>query len=151
MNTKTLFLATVLVVATAFVSSAAPIIIRHDRDEAAYLDLGRRYVEGLCHVLNDRGVVNGEGILIAPRWVVTAAHVARGLRPGQSLQIGEASYAVEQVFLHPKWGGLSPEHDIALVRLQEEVVGVEPRGSIGGATRPGGRSSSSGRGCGARD
>ncbi|MCH8962664.1 MAG: trypsin-like serine protease, partial [Bacteroidetes bacterium] len=121
-----LLLAALLTGAMALTAIAAPIIIRHDRDEAAYLDLGRRYGEGLCYVLNDRGVVNGEGTLIAPRWVVTAAHVARGLRPGQSLKIGEASYAVEQVFLHPKWGGPLPEHDIALVRLQEEIVGIEP-------------------------
>ena len=61
MKTKMLLLAALLTGAMALTAIAGPIIIRHDRDEAVYLDLGRRYGEGLCYVLNDRGGVHGEG------------------------------------------------------------------------------------------
>lgn len=126
MNIKPLFLAVVLAVATICAAATAPIIIRHDRSDAAYLDLGRRYAAVLGHVRTARGNVNGTATLIAPRWVATAAHVARSLRPGQALEIGGASYAVDRVFVHPAWDGPAPAHDIALVRLGRAVEGVEP-------------------------
>ncbi len=123
---KAVLLTAVLVMATAAVSLASPIIIRHDRNDDDYLELGRRYAAVLCHVRNARGIVNGGGTLIAPRWVLSAAHVARSLKAGRALEIDGASYAIDKVFVHPEWGGPSPRHDIALIRLGKDVTGVQP-------------------------
>ena len=125
MSTKTLVLAALLV-ATTSAAFTSPIIVRHDRDAESYLALGKRYGEALCHVRNSRGIVNAGGTLIAPRWVATAAHVARSLQPGQALEIGGVGYPIDRVFMQPQWRGAAPEHDIALVRLQRAVEAVEP-------------------------
>ncbi|MGD8376327.1 MAG: trypsin-like serine protease [Acidobacteriota bacterium] len=103
----------------ASVPPAGAIVIRHDRDDADYRALGAEY-PAVAKILPD-----GEGTLIAPRWVLTAAHVGRDVRRvGGTVRVGEREYAVGGVFLHPDWKG--QEHDIALVRLQEPVSGVQP-------------------------
>ena len=60
-----------LLVSLAAALPCAAILIRPDRDDAEYLELALRYVSSLA-----LGPSGGEGVLIAPRWVLTAA---RGL------------------------------------------------------------------------
>lgn len=110
-----------LLVCHFFVPEAKAIIIRHDRDDAKYRELGRRYSTALADVSY------GEGILIAPQWVVTAAHVARYLRPGHGITINGKIYSSESITLHPKWliTGRS-ENDIALIKLREAVTEISP-------------------------
>ena len=99
---------------------ATAIVVRHDVDEAKYRALGEDYPEAVA-VLPD-----GTGVLIAPQWVLTAAHVARMAdRRPLSVETGGREYAVERVFLHPDWRDMGP-HDIALMRLTEPVEGVTP-------------------------
>jgi len=101
---------------------AAALLIRPDRDDAEYLELASRYTSSIA-----LGASAGEGVLLNRRWILTAAHRARALRDPSAAKIviGKASYDVAEVFLHPAWKG-GAENDIALVRLKQEVAGIEP-------------------------
>ena len=96
------------------------IVVRHDRDDQAYLDLGKRYPEAVS-VLPD-----GSGVLIAPQWVLTAAHVARGVsNRNPRVEISGREIDVSWVVLHPEWKDMGP-HDIALLKLEQPVTDVKP-------------------------
>lgn len=65
---------------------------------------------------------------MASRWVITAAHVARGVMRrllAPSLHPRGRDYAVKAVFIHPAWTDLG-DHDIALVQLAMPVHGIAP-------------------------
>ena len=130
---------------------AAAVLIRADRDDGEYRELATRYpaTVGLGGA--------GGGVLIAPRWVLTAAHRAAPLRaPKAALAIAGRPHEIQEVFVHPDWtpGG---EADLALVflrtpveevvpaaiyRLADEadqaarIVGLGATGRIGDASRP---------------
>lgn len=110
----------VLLLALPLATSA--ILIRADRDDAEYRELATRYPASIA-----LGVPDGEGTLIAPRWIVTAAHMARVLeaRKPRAVTIGGRSHEIEAIFVHPDWkkGGHS---DIALLQLKAAVAGIEP-------------------------
>jgi hypothetical protein len=102
---------------------AGAILIRADRDDAEYLEMATRYGSSVA-----LGAPEGEGVLIAPRWLLTAAHRARALQDPKAprrLVIAGSDYDIEAVFVHPDWkpGG---ESDVALVLLREGVRGIEP-------------------------
>ena len=97
-----------------------PIVRRADRDDVAYRELGAKHPALVS--LSRRG----DGTLIGPRWVLTAAHVARGAaRSPSGVRVGSSDYEVSQVFLHPQWTEMGP-HDIALVLLSKPVNGITP-------------------------
>ena len=104
-------------------SEASAVVIRHDKADADMLRLAVRF-EAAGRVLPDGGCT-----LIAPTWVVTAAHVAASLVPGSQVQFGERKYAVKRTVLHPEGTsprGVPPEVDLALVELAEPVMEVKP-------------------------
>jgi hypothetical protein len=108
-----------LIFFTILASPSQAIIIRHDRDDARYLELGSRY-PAVCLVGRD-----GEGTLIAPLWVLTAAHVAADI-PANSMTVTfDREYRIENIVIHPEWRDRGA-HDLALIRLQEPVSGIEP-------------------------
>jgi hypothetical protein len=119
-----MFAALVLLVAAW--PASPPIIRRHDRPDSLYLELGRRYAS-IAHLYlpTPKGAADGEGTLIAPRWVLTAAHVAMEVRPGHRVTVGAERYLVDSVIRHPDWTDEGP-HDIALLRLATAVAGVRP-------------------------
>jgi hypothetical protein len=102
-----------------------PIIRRHDRSDSLYLDLGSRY-RTIAHLYLPvpGGAGDGEGTLIAPRWVLTAAHVATEVEPGHLVTVADGRYPVDSVIRHPEWS--DGPHDIALLRLATPVPGVRP-------------------------
>jgi hypothetical protein len=111
-----------VLVAAALAALPAPaILIRPDRDDAEYLELATRYRSAV-------EIAPGlEGVLIAPRWVLTSATVAARVRDASSrgAALVERPYAIEAIFIHPRWRpGAQP--DLALVFLREPVAGVEP-------------------------
>lgn len=73
------------------------IVIRHDRDDALYKALAAKY-KAVGQV--GRG---GEGVLIRPLWVLTAAHVAESLGPfARHVTFGDERYEIVKVVLHPE-------------------------------------------------
>lgn len=101
-------------------AAAHGIVIRHDRTEAESLALARAF-PAACRVS-----VGGSGVLIAPTWVLTAAHVANGSQAnGTTVTIGGQTYQVLQALTNPQWrrGGY---RDIGLLRLDRPVTGVKP-------------------------
>lgn len=113
-----------LLLLTALISTG--LILRHDVPEEKYLELAKAYPQ-VCHFSD------GEGTLIAPQWVVTAAHVGEFIKENltyqdESIISKGQSYQIEEVILHPDFEmtRTSIQHDIALVKLKESVAGVEP-------------------------
>ena len=100
-----------------------PIIRRDDRPDSAYCNLGAQ-----ARALVSIGRA-GDDTLISSRWVLTAGHIARSLSMRQpemrSVDVGGATYAVQETFVHPEWTEMGP-HDIGLLYLARPVVGVIP-------------------------
>jgi Trypsin len=117
---RTALLAATLVLAA---SPATALLARADRDDAEYLDLATRYP---ATARFDAPV--GGGVLISPRWVITAASLLEPMRdsPGRvKVSVGGKGREVQAVYLHPDWkrGGAA---DLALVHLRIPVEEVEP-------------------------
>lgn len=102
---------------------AHAILIRADRDDAEYLEMATRYTSSV--LLN---APDGEGVLIAPRWVLTAAHMAQALqkvKPLPALRFADRDYEIQEFFIYPDAARTVPP-DIALILLRKEVRGIEP-------------------------
>lgn len=101
---------------------AASILIRPDREDEEYRELATRYPAAVA-----LDAVGGSGVLIAPRWILTAAHRGALLierKPAARIRIAGRSHEMQAVFVHPDWkpGG---DSDLALVFLREPAPGVE--------------------------
>jgi hypothetical protein len=103
----------------------APIIRRHDIPDSAYVALGKRY-SSLAHINlpTPQGAADGEGTLIAPRWILSAAHVGTEVKLRHPITVGGALYSVDSIVLHPQWN--DGPHDLALLRLSKPVNRVTP-------------------------
>jgi secreted trypsin-like serine protease len=69
-------------------------------------------------------VGNGSGVLIAPNWVLTAAHISDSAMA--SFQLGNQNVLVTQRVRHPQFINLNRGYDLALLRLATPIVGVTP-------------------------
>ncbi len=107
----------VLIVAMAV--PAGSIVIRHDREDAGYLELGARFP-----VTCAMNLPGGEGTLVAPAWILTAAHVAKWFKPAHTVRCADAEYEVAEVAVYPD--GREGKDDLALVKLVREVQGTRP-------------------------
>ena len=97
------FLATGLLFVALGVTTSLGIVIRHDRDDAKYQELGARF-PAVANVLPD-----GTGVLVAPGFVLTAAHVARGFASrSPRVVIDGREYRVDRIYTHPAWTGRGP-------------------------------------------
>jgi hypothetical protein len=102
---------------------ASAILIRSDRDDDEYLELATKYTSAL--LLTEKG---GEGVLIAPRWILTSGDVAlilRDAQPRSKVTIAGADYEIASIFVHPE-GKAGVVNDVALILLRRPVKGVEP-------------------------
>jgi hypothetical protein len=106
--------------AVTIVTVEAPIIVRHDADDEAHRALAERF-PSLVHL----DLPDGEGVLIRPNWVLTAAHVATEVSVGHVLTVAGAGVEAAEVVLHPEWSDGGP-NDIGLIRLARGVDGIPP-------------------------
>lgn len=112
----------VLMAVVVALTAASPIIIRHDRPDEAYRVLGARFADVHAVVTGsaDGRRWRGQGTLIGPTWILTAAHVVR--RDGDyEVQVEGRSYRVARIVLHPLFSLEAGVHDIALIELAEPV------------------------------
>ena len=123
-------LAISLTLLVAFAVTANAIVMRHDRDAQAYVDLAKRFPATVTFVTPKDSTPWGIGTLIAPRWALTAGHIAEQLQPGDLAKVGDTSYEIDSIVQYPDWQGVKTwedvKRDIALVRLRSPVAGVEP-------------------------
>lgn len=130
-----------LLMLLAVTSSASAVVIRHDVDDAKY----RVPASEFLALVDMPG--EGHGVLIAPQWVVTAAHTIPPHQALQQVHINGTPREVDRVVVHP--GYRTPPHelihqamatgeavlilvllatsdDIALIRLSNAVTDVVP-------------------------
>jgi hypothetical protein len=99
---------------------AEAIVIRHDRDDSLYISLANQP--------QFAPIGSNNGVLIAPDWVVTAAHVG-----GAGFSFGGIFYPAIENIPHPLWDGdLGKGYDIQLLKLATPVVGLTPALLYGG-------------------
>ncbi len=122
-------------------SAAHAVVIRHDVDDAGY----RIPASAFPALVDMPG--EGHGVLIAPQWVVTAAHTVPAHAPLGQVAINGVARDVERVVMHPGYRTLpqtlidqamasgeamlivvflAASDDIALVKLTEPVMDVAP-------------------------
>lgn len=110
-------------------ASALAIVIRHDVADAQYTTFGQSAAfNAVGRVVS--GGSGGTGTLVASNWVLTASHVVdNGASNAQrSFTVGGNTYGVAQtVILNNGWT-LSNGFDLALMRLNTVVNGINPLG-----------------------
>jgi len=99
---------------------AAAIVIRHDVEDSAYVVDDADYA-ALVDLFDPGDCI---GTLITADTLITVAHCAEELAVSELLTLQDTSYAVAAVTLHPDYDG--ENNDIALIRLEEKVIGVAP-------------------------
>jgi hypothetical protein len=95
------------------------IVRRHDRDDARYVGLAQN-VKGVV----DMNLPGGAGTLVAPEWVLTAAHVVQLIDLPHDVIVEGQRVAIRDIVAYP--GGGAGRDDLALVRLARVVNGVAP-------------------------
>lgn len=99
------------------------IVIRHDRSDSLYQELA---TQSQFAPVGRIGAVSGT--LIAPDWVLTAAHIN-----GSTFTLGGGSYDVSENIPHPNWNGdVTSGFDVRLLRLSTPVPNVTPALIYGG-------------------
>ncbi len=122
-------------------STASAIVVRDDVDDARY----RMPASGFPALVDMPG--EGHGVLIAPQWVVTAAHAVTGHSDLRQVTIDGVPREIERVVVHPGYRSpppalaeqamqtwdwtlfvarLSTSDDIALLKLAKPVTDVAP-------------------------
>jgi len=130
-----------LILLIAVTSTTTAIVIRHDVDDWNYRISATEF-PALVDMPGE-----GHGVLIAPEWIITAAHTIPGHCDLEQVVINGVSREVERVVLHSGYKALPQElidqamasgeamliviflassDDIALVKLSQPVVDVAP-------------------------
>ncbi|MBZ9613038.1 S1 family peptidase [Rheinheimera maricola] len=115
MNLSRLF----VIAAAALLSwQACAIVIRHDVADQQYWATTADFPP-----LATLYTIGVHGSLIAPQWIVTAAHAVFCVEPGAHIQVGGQQFAVSAVYAHAGYR-LDKDNDIALIKLQQPVTAL---------------------------
>jgi len=141
-----------LLIILAASSTASAIVIRDDVDDSNY----RIPMSEFPALVDMPG--EGHGVLIAPRWVITAAHVVPGHSELSQVVINGLARDVERVVMHPGYKTLpqalidqamtsgeamlivvflASTDDITLIELTQPVTDVVPVAIYKGSDEPG--------------
>ena len=100
--------------------------IRDDEPDSAYVTLGNNPAFASVGTLVNSWGYTGCGILIAPGWVLTAAHLFTAASSA-TFTIGGTSYTSTQLFTDPSWdGNASDGSDFGLVHLSSSLTAIPP-------------------------
>lgn len=118
-----------------FSTLSEAVVIRHDVEPEKYLTH-----EAPAAMVDMRH--EGHGVLIAPEWVLTPAHVVFYDYRGKTITVGCKAREIEYVIFHPGYAKPTPglftgdaarsqaylkaNHDVALVKLSKPVTDVTP-------------------------
>ena len=95
-------------------SLAGAIVTRHDTPAKAYAAKATE-LPSYCRMM----APDGGGALVGRYWVLTAAHLAPDIQPGQRIWCGDEALIVASVVVHPKYQEAIGRHDLAMVRLAQ--------------------------------
>jgi hypothetical protein len=105
------------------------IVVRDSDADSLYISLGGNSLYdsvGRFMGTTNRSGFLASGTLIAPDWVLTAAHVLDSAKT-LTFTIGGQTYQVDQKYVYPSWNGdLLSGYDIGLVHLAKPVNNVRP-------------------------
>jgi hypothetical protein len=99
---------------------ANSIVIRHDVADELYHGTIEDFPP-----LATLYAVGAHGTLIAPQWIVTAAHTIFCIEPGDRVKIGDQWADVEARYAHSEYK-LGGDNDIALIKLAKPVTSLSP-------------------------
>lgn len=107
----------------ALSSSASAIVRRHDVPDGQYVVAASDYSAIVDLYINEPG--DCLATLIAPQWLVTAAHcVVPTLQPSTDIRVGANIYQVAEVHTHESWN--DDTDDVSLIKLAVVVNDVMP-------------------------
>lgn len=109
-----------LIISLALLSlNSHAIVMRHDVAPSQYIAKPSQY----------KNVIDLDfltGTLIAPQWIITAAHGVDVMPGGQKLNIAGQNYRVTNILVHPEYNRNNQNHDIALLKLNCPVKRATP-------------------------
>lgn len=125
------------IVAPLIVPSAQAVTIRDDQPDSSYLGLATSPEYSSVGLFVNSWGYTGCGTLIAPDWVLTAAHNFIAASSG-TFKINGVTYTADQLITNPGWNGNAfAGNDIGLVHLTTAVSGVTPAMLYTGASELG--------------
>jgi hypothetical protein len=100
--------------------------IRDDVPDSSYTDLAASLAYAAVGTFVGNGGITGCGTLIAPDWVLTAAHLVDIASSG-TFTVGGTSYSSDALFTDPAYtGNVFGGNDFGLVHLSTPVTSVTP-------------------------
>ena len=127
----------ILVSTTLLPASSWSVTIRDDQPDSGYINLGASQAYASVGLFVNSWGYTGSATLIAPDWILTAAHSLDAASSG-TFTINGIVYASTALFRDPGWNGNAFNgYDFGLVHLSSPVFGVTPATLYAGSAEVG--------------